>query len=221
MTDQTPNPAGGGKPAGPRPSPMRFVLPIALGLLAGSAIYYGYQWWTHRDTHAQPAEAVAGDPDLAKPAADECAMARAATSAVHAGGDDKRWEAGAGVANLTLADHSKVVNPADFAGFSDDESADLNGKAPADWRWCPGMSAFVSGFGWNAMGNDYPAATLALSRPAVDKAGDEAKMYEAFLAQKGETGVLMQAKGPWLVTLHKAANGAWQVTARDDLKKFY
>ena len=31
----------------------------------------------------------------------------------------------------------------------------------------------------------------------------------------------MLAKGPWLLTLHKAANGAWQVTSRDDLKKFY
>ena len=31
----------------------------------------------------------------------------------------------------------------------------------------------------------------------------------------------MLAKGPWLVTLHKAPNGAWQVTSRDDLKKFY
>jgi hypothetical protein len=200
---------------------MRFVVPIALGLVAGSAIYYGYQWWSHRDTHTQPAEALAGDADLDKPAAAECAMARAATTAVHAASDDKRWVAGAGVTNMSLAAHTKVINPADFAGISDDEAANLNGKAPADWRGCPGMSAFVSGFGWNPMGADYPVATLALSRPAVDKAGDEAVMYEAFMAQKGDSGALGLAKGPWLVTLHKAPNGAWQVTKRDDLKKFY
>jgi hypothetical protein len=201
---------------------MRFVLPIALGLVAGSAVYYGYQWWSHRDTRAQqPAEALAGDADLDKPAADECAMARAAASAVHAAGDDKRWEAGAGVTTMSLGDHSKVINPADYAGITDDEAANLNSKAPADWRWCPGMSAFIAGFSWNAMGSDYGVAQLALGRPAVNKAGDEARMYEAFNAPKEEGGAPMLAKGPWLVTLHKAPNGAWQVTARDDLKKYY
>jgi hypothetical protein len=200
---------------------MRLVWPIALGLLAGSAIYFGYQWWTHRGPAPQPAEALAGDPDLAKPAADDCAMARAAASAVHAAGDDKQWEAGAGVENLTLAAHSKVFNTADFAGISDDEATNLNGKAPGDWRWCQGMSAFVGGFGWNAMGADYPAATLALGLPAVNKTGDEAVMYEAFMAQKSGSGTLGLAKGPWLVTLHKGPNGAWQVTKREDLKKFY
>ena len=219
MTDPTSGAAG--KPKAPRASPSRFVVPIVLGLVVGSAIYFGYQWWAHRGPPGQPAVALAGDPDLDKPSADECAMARAATSAVHAAGDDKRWEAGAGVSGMSLDDHSKVVNPADFAGFTDDESANLNAKAPADWRWCAGMSAFVSGFGWNAMGSDFPVATLALGRAAVDKAGDEAKMYEAFMAQKADSGVLGLAKGPWLLTLHKAANGAWQVTARDDLKKYY
>lgn len=199
---------------------MTLIVSIGLGLVVGSAIYYGYQWWTHRDTHAQPPAALAGDADLAKPAADDCAMARAAASAVHAAADDKRWEAGAGVTSMSLGDHSKVINPADFASISDDEGDNLNSKPPADWRWCPGMSAFVSGFGWNAMGSDYPVATLSLGLPAVDKAGDEAKMYEAFLAQKA-SGVLGVAKGPWLLTLHKGANGAWQVTSRDDLKKYY
>jgi hypothetical protein len=199
---------------------MRFVVPIALGLVAGSAIYFGYQWWTHRGPAQQPAEATAGDPDLAKPSADDCAMAKAAASAVHAAGDDKQWESGAGVTGMTLGAHSKVLNPADFGGITDDEADNLNSKAPADWRWCQGMSAFVSGFGWNAMGADYPVATLALGLPAVDKAGDEAVMYEAFMAQKG-SGVLGLAKGPWLVTLHKGPNGAWQVAKREDLKKFH
>src|SRR6185437_1616248 len=220
MADQTPSPAT--KPAKPSSSPMRFVVPIVLGLVVGSAIYFGYQWWAHRGASTQqPAEALAGDPDLAKPAADDCAMAKAAASAVHTAGDDKQWEAGAGVTGITLGDHSRVINPADFAGISDDVTTNLNSKAPADWRWCPGMSAFVSGFGWNAMGSDYPVATLALGLPAVDKAGDEAVMYEAFMSTKGGDGVLGLAKGPWLVTLHKAPNGAWQVTKREDLKKFH
>jgi hypothetical protein len=188
---------------------MRLVAPIALGLLAGCG------------PAQQSAASLAGDPDLAKPAADDCAMAKAVVSAVHAASDDKHWESGSGVENMTLAAHSKVINPADFAGISDDEAANLNGKAPADWRWCPGMSAFVSGFGWKAMGDDFPLAALSLSLPAVNKTGDEAVMYEAFLAEKGGNGVLGLAKGPWLVTLHKGPNGAWTVTKRDDLKKFY
>lgn len=215
-----PTPGNTGKTSASRPSPMRFVVPIALGLVAGSAIYYGYQWWTHRGPAQQPAEATAGDADLAKPSAADCAMAKAAANAVHAAGDDKQWESGAGVTGMTLGAHSKVLNPADFAGITDEEADNLNSKAPADWRWCPGMSAFVSGFGWNAMGADYPVATLALGLPAVDKAGDEAVMYEAFMAQKS-SGVLGLAKGPWLVTLHKGPNGAWQVTKREDLKKFH
>jgi hypothetical protein len=221
MTDQPTKPAGAGKPSGPKASPMRFVVPIVLGLIVGSVIYFGYQWWTHRGPAQQPAEASAGDPDLAKPAADDCAMAKAAASAVHTAGDDKQWESGAGVTGMTLGSHSKTINPADFAGITDDEATNLNSKAPADWRWCPGMSAFVGGFGWNAMGSDYPVATLALGLPAVDKAGDEAVMYESFMAQKADSGVLGLAKGPWLVTLHKGPNGAWQVTKREDLKKFH
>jgi cbb3-type cytochrome oxidase subunit 3 len=220
VTDQPTTPPTGRKP-GPRGSPVRLVLPIVLGLIVGSIIYYGYIWFTHRQSgQQQPAEAQAGDADLDKPAADECAMAKAAATAVHAAGDDKRWEAGANVTSLSLGDHSKVVNPADFAGFSDDEAANLQAKAGADWRWCPGMSAFVSQLGWNAMGDDYPAATLALGRPALNKAGDEAKMWEAFLAEK-PGGMLMVNKGPWLVTLKKGPNGAWQATSRDDLKKYY
>ncbi len=221
MTDQTPNPAGGGKPAPPRSSPMRFVLPIALGLVVGSIVYYGYIWWSHHKTGPTAVADAPGDPDMDKPTADECAMARAAAAAVRAAGDDKRWEAGAAQTTMSLGAHSKVINTADFAGFGDDESASLNAKAPADWRWCPGMAASVAGLGWSAMGSDYGVAVLLLGRPGVNKAGDEAKMYEAFAAPKEAGGAPFLAKGPWLVTLHKAPTGAWQVTARDDLKKFY
>lgn len=221
MTDQPTSPPSGKKPAGRQFSPASLILPIVLGLVAGSIIYYGYLWWTHhKSAPQQPAEALAGDPDMDKPAAAECAMAQSAATAVHAAGDDKRWETGAAVTSITLDDHSRVINPADYAGFTDDESANLNSKAAADWRWCPGMSAFVSHFGWNAMGSDYPVATLALGRPAINKAGDEARMYEAFLAQQGDSGLKVN-KGPWLLTLHKDASGAWQVTSRDDLKKYY
>lgn len=200
---------------------MRFVVPIALGLVVGSIVYYGYIWWSHHKSAQQAVADAPGDPDMDKPAADECAMARAAAAAVHAAGDDKRWEAGAGQTTLSLGAHSKVINTADFAGFGDDEAASLNAKAPADWRWCPGMAASVAGLGWSAMGSDYGVAMLWLGRPGVNKAGDEAKMYEAFAAPKEEGGAPMLAKGPWLVTLRKAPTGAWQVTARDDLKKFY
>jgi len=200
---------------------MRFVAPIALGLVVGSAIYFGYIWWSHHKGAAQAVADAPGDPDLDKPTADECAMSRAAAAAVHAAGEDKRWEAGAGQTTMSLVAHSKVVNPADFAGFGDDETASLNSKAPGDWRWCPGLAASIAGLGWSAMGSDYGVAGLALGRPGLNKAGDEAKMYEAFVAPKEEGGAPMLAKGPWLVTLHKAPTGAWQVTARDDLKKFY
>jgi hypothetical protein len=200
---------------------MRFVLPIALGLVVGSILYYGYTWWSQHKGGAQAAADAPGDADLDKPAADECAMARAAAAAVHAAGDDKRWEAGAAQTTMSLGAHSKVINTADFAGFGDDESASLNAKAPADWRWCPGIAASVAGLGWSAMGSDYGVAVLLLGRPGVDKAGDEAKLYEAFAAPKEEGGAPFLAKGPWLVTLHKAPTGAWQVVKRDDLKKFY
>jgi len=200
---------------------MRFVWPIALGLVVGSAIYYGYIWWSHRGAAQQAAADAPGDPDMDKPSADECAMARAAAGAVHAAGEDKRWEAGAAVTTMSLVAHSKVINPADFAGYADDEAASLNSKAPADWRWCPGMAAYVGGVGWSAMGSDYGVAGLALGRSGLNKGGDEAKMYEAFVAPREEGGAPMLAKGPWLVTLHKAPSGAWQVTSRDDLKKYY
>jgi hypothetical protein len=81
------------------------------------------------------------------------------------------------------------------------------------------MAAFVSGLGWTQMGGDDVVAVLALGRPGMSKAGDEAKVYEAFLAPRGDSGVLRLTRGPWLVTLHKGGNGAWQVTSTDDLKR--
>jgi hypothetical protein len=220
MTDQPNDPTSAGKPAGPRPSPMRHLMPIALGLAVGSALYFGYMYWSHHHTQ-QSAPAAPGDADMAKPSADECAIARAALAAVHAAGSDKAWQTGAGVTAMSLAAHSKVINPADVSGFSDDEAEDLQGKAAADWRWCPGMATVVSGLGWSPMGGDEDGAVLALGRPGMNKAGDEARAYEAFLAPREDKGnVVMLARGPWLVTLHKGANGAWQVTSTDDLKRY-
>ena len=221
VTNQTPDPAGGRRAAGQRASAIRLVTPAVLGLAAGSAIYFGYMWWTHQAAARQAAVAAAGDPDMDKPTAEECAMARAAASAVHASGDDRRWEAGAGVDTMSLGAHSKVINAGDFAGFTDDEADNLRGKAAADWRWCPGMSTFVTGLGWSQMGIDYGVAELGLGRPAIDKADDEGRMYEAFIAPKGEGGMLMLTQGPWLLTLRKGPDAAWRVTSRDPLKKYY
>jgi hypothetical protein len=218
MTYQPEKPADAGKPAGPKRSPFRHLAPIALGLVVGSALYGGYQYLSHQQSQQQALAAAAGDADMAKPAADECAIARAALTAIHAAGADKTWQAGAGVHEMSLADDSKVINPADVAGYSDDEADNLRSKAAADWRWCPGMGAFVGGLGWRQMGGDDVVAVLALGRPGVNKAGDEARAYEAFLAPNPNTGVLRLNHGPWLVTLHKGPNGAWQVTSTDDLK---
>jgi hypothetical protein len=214
MTHQ---PDNAGRSAGPRRSPFRLLAPIALGLIIGSALYGGYVYWSQQKSRQAVADAP-GDADMAKPAADECAIARAALTAVHAAGSDKAWQTGAGIQEMSLAAYSKVINPVDVPGYSDDEADNLRSKAAADWRWCPGMAAFVGGLGWRPMGGDDAIAVLALGRPGLSKAGDEARVYEAFLAPRGDSGVLRLARGPWLVTLHKGPNGAWQVTATDDLK---
>jgi hypothetical protein len=218
MTYQPGKPANTEKPAGPKRSPFRHLVPITFGLIVGSALYGGYQYLSHQQSRAQALAAAAGDADMAKPAADECAVARAALTAIHAAGADKAWQTGAGVHEMSLADDSKVINPADVAGYSDDEADNLRSKAAADWRWCPGMATFVGGLGWRQMGGDDVVAVLALGRPGVNKAGDEARAYEAFLAPRGDSGVLRLARGPWLATLHRAPSGAWQVTSTDDLR---
>jgi hypothetical protein len=221
VTDQRPDPASVRRAAGRRALPIHLVVPAALGLASGSAIYFSYLWWTHREVAHQAVVAAAGDPDLDRPTADECAMARAVASAAHATGDDKRWEAAAGATTMSLGAHSKIINPADVAGFTDDEADNLRGKSAADWRWCAGISTFVTGLGWSQMGIDYGVAELGLGRAAVDKPGDEARMYEAFIAPKGDSGMLMLTQGPWVVSLRKGPSGAWQVTSRDQLKKYW
>jgi len=217
MTHQPDNPANTGRPAGPKRSPFRLLAPIALGLIIGSALYGGYVYWSHHRSQQAVADAP-GDADMAKPAADECAIARAALTATHGAGSDKAWQTGVGVQEMSLAAYSKVINPVDVPGYSDEEADNLRSKAAADWRWCPGMAAFVSGLGWRQMGGDDVVAVLALGRPGLSKAGDEARAYEAFLAPRGDSGILRLARGPWLVTLHRGPNGAWQVTSTDDLK---
>lgn len=217
MTHQPDGPAKPGSAAGPKRSPFRLLAPIALGLAVGSALYAGYMIWSHYKPQQATADAP-GDADMAKPAPDECAIARAALHTIQVTGADKTWQSGAGVSEMSLAADSKVINPADVSGYSDDEADNLRGKAAADWRWCPGMAAFVGGLGWRPMGGDDAVAVLALGRPGENKTGDEARAYEAFLAPRADSGVLKLTRGPWLVTLHKGANGAWQVTSTDDLK---
>ena len=196
-------------------------MPIALGLGVGSALYFGFMYWSHQQSQRQALTAAQGDPAMAKPTAEECAIARAALTAIHAARTDKTWLTGAGADEMTLATDSKVINPADVAGYTDEEADDLRGKAAADWRWCPGMATFVGGIGWKPMGGDDPIAVLTLGRPGLNKAGDEARAYEAFMAPNPDSGVLRLKNGPWLVTLHRAPNGAWQVTSTDALKRAF
>jgi len=210
-----------GKPATPRPSPFRLLAPIGLGVAVGSVLYFGFQYFAHQKAQQQAAASAQGDADMAKPTADECAIARAAIAAVHAAGSDKAWQAAAGVHEMSLAAYSKVINTADVAGFTDDEARNLRSKAAADWRWCAGMGPFVGSLGWSPMGGEYSIAVLALGRPGMSPAGDEARLYEAFMAPKPDTGVLKLARGPWLVTLHRGANGAWQAASTEDLKRAY
>ena len=206
------------QPPGGRRSPFRLLMPIAFGLLVGSAVYGGYYFWTHHKAQQALADAP-GDADMAKPTADECAIARAALTAIHAAGSDKAWRTGAGETENSLVAESKVINPADVSGFTDDEADNLRAKSAADWRWCPGMAAFIGGLGWRPMGDDN-MASVALGRPGMNKAGDEARAYEAFVAPKADSGgVLLLARGPWVVTLHKSPSGAWQVASTDDLKR--
>jgi hypothetical protein len=219
MTDQSDKPAKPGRPAGPKRSPFRLLAPIALGLVVGSALYGGYYYWSHQQSRQQALAAAQGDADMARPTAEECAIARAALSAIHAGRAEKAWQTGAGVSEMSLGTDSKVINPVDVAGYSDEEADNLRSKSAADWRWCPGMTTFVSGLGWTQMGGDDVVAVLALGRPGLNKVGDEARVYEAFMAPRGDSGILRLAGGPWLATLHRGPNGAWQMTSTDALKR--
>jgi hypothetical protein len=215
MTHQPDNPTS----RGAKRSPFRLLWPVALGLVVGSALYGGYNYWSHQQSQQKALAAAPGDADMPKPAAEECAIARVALAAIHAAGSDKAWQTGAGVSEMSLAPYSKVINPVDVSGYSDDEADDLRSKSAADWRWCPGVAAFVSGLGWTQMGGDDVVAVLALGRPGMNKAGDEARVYEAFLAPRADSGVLMLTRGPWLVTLHKGPSGSWLVTSTADLKR--
>jgi hypothetical protein len=220
VTDQLRDPTSGKGSSG-RPSPFRHLAPLALGLVAGSVIFYGayyaYGIWSHRQAQAQ-ALATPGDPNMAKPSPGECAVALAALASIHASGADARWRADSKVKQMSLATDSKVINPADVSGYSDEESDDLRDKPAADWRWCPGMAAFVASLGWSAMGGDDYASLLGLGRPGVNKAGDEATVYEVFLTPRGYGGVLMRFRGPWLASLHRGPDGAWQVTSTAPMK---
>ena len=73
MTD---NPTKARTPAAARRSPIRLLTTIVAGLLVGSALYGGYMYWTHQKAQ-QPLVDAPGDEDMAKPAVEECAIARA------------------------------------------------------------------------------------------------------------------------------------------------
>lgn len=218
MADQSGGSGRAGKRAAGQMSPGRFVLPMALGLIAGTGAFAGYLAWSGIKTQ-QTLVAAPGDPDLAKPSAVECAIAQAAVTAVHASGDDARWKTAAGVKAMSLRAASQVINPSDVPGLGDDEIADLRGKAAADWRSCPGMGTFVRGVGWSAIDPDESVANLALGRPGVNRAGDEAKAYEAFVAPQADDGALKLEGGPWLVTLHRGAGDGWRVVATTALPR--
>ena len=196
---------------------MRYVWPAMLGIVLGTASVAGYVYWSQGKAR-QVVERVA-DPALAKPAAVECAIARAALTAVHASGDDKRWRANVRDSTMTLTAASHVINPADVPGYADDEADNLRVKVAADWRGCPGLGAFVRSLGWSAMGGDENIPELGLGRPGVNAACDEAKVYEAFAAPIGPNDTPMLAAGPWLATLRRGADGAWRVSATTSLPR--
>jgi hypothetical protein len=206
------------KKSAPRASPMRRAMPIVLGLAVGVAGYGVYDYVSQQNAEQKALAAAPPDSSLAKPSAEECAIARAALTALHAAGSDTAWRKAADAQAMTLEANTRVVNPTDVAGYTDDEARDLRGKLAADWRGCQGMAAFVSGLGWSAMGGDAAIPAMALGRPAMDKTGDEARLYEAFSAPDAQTGALFLARGPWLATLHRGADGAWRVVSTADLK---
>lgn len=203
--------------AKPPPGSRRYALPIVLGLVLGTGAFAGYLFWSHGV--GQHAAEMAGDPDKAKPSAGECAIARAVLAAIHASSDDTRWRTGVGTTTMTLKAGSQVINPADVSGYGDDEADDFRSKAAADWRWCPGMGVFVRGLGWGAMSDEADTPELSLGRPGMNAAGDEAKVYEAFMAPQAGAGAQMLKRGPWLATLHPGPGGAWQVAETTDLTR--
>ncbi|HEY3798216.1 MAG TPA: hypothetical protein VGL58_07665 [Caulobacteraceae bacterium] len=194
---------------------MRLVTVGIVGVLLGTAAFGGYIIWSH--VSAQQAAVVApGDPDLDKPTAQECAIARVVLTAVHASGNDAAWRTAAGFKTSSLRARSEVVNPVDTPGFADDEADDLRAKAPADWRWCAGMGQFLVTLGWSPVSPDEDIAEVGLGRPGVNQAGDEAKVFEGAYAPT-DNGVLHLVRGPWLVTLHKVPTGAWSIVKTDAL----
>jgi hypothetical protein len=209
--------SAGGLTSATRRGPMAYFWPTILGLAFGTAVYAGYSSWTGAKQKA--AVAATGDPDLAKPTAQECAIARAAISAVHASGDDKRWIASVGEQSITLEERSHVANLVNAPGITDEEADDLRHKGAADWRWCPGMGAVVRSLGWKPMAGEEAIPEVGLGRPGFNAAADEAKVYEAFIAPEPESNAAVLKAGPWLVALDRGAGGAWRVTGTTDLPK--
>lgn len=190
--------------------PVLAVMLLILGGLGGYALWSGAR---ERDEAAS-----ATDAGLDKPSAAECAIAEAAMDAAHGAGADARWAARAGGGEFALRPHTGIVNPVDIPGYSDDEADNLRGKGEGDWRGCVGMGAFVRRLGWAPLGGDADAPQLGLGRPALNTAGDEAKVYETFAPPAGDGEGPRPKSQHWLETLHKSRSGArWQVTASTNL----
>jgi hypothetical protein len=201
---------GRGRKRMPGAAPVNFVGPVILGLVLGSAAFGGYLYWSGAKAR-QAQEAAPGDPSLAKPTADECAIVRAVLSDAHASGKDAKWRATYKAGAMSLRPRSQVVNPTGKSGYTDEEVENLRGKGATDWRGCPDMGTFIHSLGWSPMTDEEDVADLALGRPAVNKTGDEAKLFEGFIVPDVDVGSLQMKGGPWLVTLHRGPNGAWAV----------
>jgi hypothetical protein len=199
------------RPAGVPPG---LLIPLVLGLVLGTAVAI-YAFWSH--THDQHLAETVADPGMGGLPAQECAIAKAAIAAFHTSGQDARQSASVGAKEMTLKAHSLVVNPTDVPGYDDDEADDVRGKPKADWRACAGMGDFVRGLKWIPLSDDIDSAELSVSRPGVNTAGDEAKVYESFSGPTPDNhDATRETRGPWLLTLKKGANGTWVVAATAD-----
>jgi hypothetical protein len=194
-----------------RGPPLTFLL---MAVCAVGAIGY-VVWDSGRVRHRTEAT---GDAALARPDPAECAAAQAAIGALQASGEARRRLASVGAKQLRLRGFANSVSG--YLDLASEEAADSKAKGDGDWRACPGLGAYERSLGWGLMGGDDPLAEIGLSRVSIDKAGDEAQLFEVFTPQpdygagRHDKGRAAQAKTVnWLVTLRRAAPDApWKVT---------
>jgi hypothetical protein len=191
--------------------PLTFLL---IAVCVAGAVGYGL-WDGGRVRHKT--ESV-GDAALARPAPAECAAAEATIGALRASGEERRLLASVGAKQLRLRGFANSVSG--YLDLAAEEAADSKTKADGDWRACPGLGAYERSLGWGLMGGDDPMAELSLSRVSVNKAGDQAQVFQLFTPQpdygagRHDKGRAAQAKTlNWLVTLRRASPAApWRVT---------